>query len=272
MDDLEQRLRLAVVAYVGGARPAVSCREAAEAISVVLEIPCHGFSVHKFYPEDFLVVFAAVDLCNIALTARSIEHGHFKLFVRPWLRQAQIVSRLMRTQVDLMIEGVPSHACTRETATKMLGSSCLVESLAPETANREDLSLFKLRAWCVDPDEVRVVKRLRVPEPEEVDPTASMPTSRQVLEYTTLIHVGRIREHEGAERWLCPAKSDGSGQSGLPEDSGGFSGRGEWHVLPWTKVFVITSEACIRVELREVPTVGRFLGASAPRTGESCRW
>ncbi|KAE8788270.1 hypothetical protein D1007_37666 [Hordeum vulgare] len=49
MDDLEQRLRLAVVAYVGGARPAVSCREAAEAISVVLEIPCHRFSVHKFH-------------------------------------------------------------------------------------------------------------------------------------------------------------------------------------------------------------------------------
>ncbi|KAI5016247.1 hypothetical protein ZWY2020_006098 [Hordeum vulgare] len=62
-----------------------------------------------------------------------------------------------------------------------------------------------------------------------------MPTSCQLLEYLTLIHVGRIREHEGPERWLCPANSDGSGQSGLPEDSGGFSSRGEWQVLPWTR-------------------------------------
>ncbi|KAI5016144.1 hypothetical protein ZWY2020_005995 [Hordeum vulgare] len=132
MDDLEQCLRLAVVAYVGGGRPAVSCREAAEVISVVLEIPCHCFSVHKFHPEDFLVVFTAADLRNIALAAGSIEHGHFKLFVRPWLRQV-------------------------------------------------------------------------------------------------------IREHEGLERWLCLSNSDGSGQSGLLEDSSGFSGRGEWQVLPWTR-------------------------------------
>ncbi|KAE8802867.1 hypothetical protein D1007_21405 [Hordeum vulgare] len=83
MDDLEQRLRLAVVAYVGGTRPGVSCREVAEAISVVLEILRHRFSVHKFQPEDFLVVFDAADLCNIALAAGSIKHGHFKLFVRP---------------------------------------------------------------------------------------------------------------------------------------------------------------------------------------------
>ena len=50
MEDLEQRMRLAVVAYVGGTRPAVSCQEAAEALSVELRIPRHRFSVHKFYP------------------------------------------------------------------------------------------------------------------------------------------------------------------------------------------------------------------------------
>ncbi|SPT16967.1 unnamed protein product [Triticum aestivum] len=56
MEDLEQRLRLAVVAYVGGTRPPVSCREAAEGVSTALRIPLHRFSVHKFHPEDFLVV------------------------------------------------------------------------------------------------------------------------------------------------------------------------------------------------------------------------
>ena len=36
----------------------------------------------------------------------------------------------------------------------------------PETENREDLSLFKLQTWCVDPDEVPADKHLWVQEPE----------------------------------------------------------------------------------------------------------
>ncbi|XP_073352000.1 uncharacterized protein [Aegilops tauschii subsp. strangulata] len=142
----------------------------------------------------------------------------------------------MRSQVDLMIEGVPSHVWTRETAAELLGSSYLVDSLAPETASREDLSLFKVRAWCVDPDSVPMDKLLWVPEPEAAfDPAARQPTSRQLFKYKTLIHIGRIREHDGPEAWLRPPSSDGSGQRGLPEDSGDFSGVGEWRVLPWTR-------------------------------------
>ncbi|KAF7050623.1 hypothetical protein CFC21_058960 [Triticum aestivum] len=141
----------------------------------------------------------------------------------------------MHSQLDLMIEGVPSHSWTRDTVAELLGSGCLVDSLAPETASREDLSLFKLRAWCVDPDEVPVAKRLWVPEPEVVgSPAARWPSSRQLLEYKTLIHIGRVKEHVGPEGWLRPLSSDGSGQSGLPEDSDNFSGNGEWRVLPWT--------------------------------------
>ncbi|XBJ09311.1 hypothetical protein VPH35_014407 [Triticum aestivum] len=142
----------------------------------------------------------------------------------------------MRSQVDLMIEGIPSHAWSTKTVAELLGSSCMVESLAPETENREDLSLFKLRAWCVDPNEVLVAKQLWVPEPEvNGGPAARLPTSRALLEYKMLIHIGRLRDHEGPERWLRPPSSDGSGHSGLPEDSGDFSGRGEWRVLPWTR-------------------------------------
>nr|XP_040256971.1 uncharacterized protein LOC120974613 [Aegilops tauschii subsp. strangulata] len=145
MDDLERRLQLAVVAYVGGPRPPVSCVDAAIAISEQLNIPRHRFSVHKFHPEDFLIVFASRDLRNRALAVPSVEHQGFKLFIKPWLRQAQAKSRLMRVQVDLMIEGVPSHAWARSMAAELLGSSCLIESLAPGTKSREDLSLFKLR-------------------------------------------------------------------------------------------------------------------------------
>ncbi|KAI4975049.1 hypothetical protein ZWY2020_048656 [Hordeum vulgare] len=139
----------------------------------------------------------------------------------------------MRVHIDLMIDGVPSLAWTRETATDLLGWSCLVESLAPKTANREDLSLFKLHGWCFDPDELPADKRIWIPELETtVDPAAPLPTSRLLLEYKTIIHIGRIREHEGTESWLWPPSSDGSDRSGLPDNFGDLSGRGEWRVLP----------------------------------------
>ena len=47
---MEWRLRLAVVAYIGGSLPVVSCVEAAEAITAQLGNPWHKFSVHKYHP------------------------------------------------------------------------------------------------------------------------------------------------------------------------------------------------------------------------------
>ncbi|XBH78285.1 hypothetical protein VPH35_104588 [Triticum aestivum] len=212
MDDLERRLQLAVVIYVGGARPLVSCEDTAVAIAAQLGIPRFQFSVHKFHPEDFLVVFTAHQFRNLALAVPSIEHQGIKLFIKPWLRQAQATSRLMRVQVDVMIEG----------AAEILGSACLIESLAPETASREDLSLFKLRAWCVDPDEVP-------------DPAARAPAFRQLLEYPALVHIGRVRDFSPPELWRGRSDSDdGSGQSGLPDSSHGSQFGGDWVVQPWS--------------------------------------
>ncbi|XP_037468007.1 uncharacterized protein LOC119340208 [Triticum dicoccoides] len=237
MDELERRLQLAVVMYVGGARPPVSCEDAAVAISRQLDTPRHRFSVHKYHPEDFLVVFASHELRNRALGAPVIEHDRFKLFVKPWLRQAQAKSRIMRTQVDIMIEGVPSHAWSRGTAAELLGDSCWIDSLAPEIASREDLSLFKLRAWCVDPDEVPVAKRLWVPEPPEQrpDPAARRPSFLQLLEYPTIIHIGRMRDFSAPDLWRRDGSSDDSGQSGLPDDSDDLGPGGDVQVLPWTR-------------------------------------
>lgn len=177
MDDMEARLMLAAMAYVGGARPPVSCVVAAEAITAQLNIPRYAFSVHRFHPEDFLVVFATPELRNFATGANSVTHQGFELFFRPWLRQAQATARVMRVLVDIMIEGIPSHAWECETAAKILGSSCDIVSLASETATREDLSLFKLRAWCHDPDLIPVAKRLWILEPAEevVLPAARVP-------------------------------------------------------------------------------------------------
>ncbi|KAI5008556.1 hypothetical protein ZWY2020_009604 [Hordeum vulgare] len=142
----------------------------------VVEEPCtfHGFHqprhallVHRFHPEDFLIIFATPEFRNSATGAGSVVHQGFELFFRPWIRQAQATATVMRVLVDIMIEGIPFHAWEWETADKILGSSCDIISLAPETVSREDLSLFKLRAWCRDPDLVPVEKCMWIPEPVE---------------------------------------------------------------------------------------------------------
>ncbi|KAI5007412.1 hypothetical protein ZWY2020_050857 [Hordeum vulgare] len=196
------------VAYVGGARPSVSCVEAAEAIAAQLNIPRNAFSVHRFHPEDFLIDFATPEFRNSATGAGSVVHQGFELFFWPWIRQAQATARVMRVLVDIMIEGIPSHAWEWETAYKILGSSCDIISLAPETASREDLSLFKLRAWCRDPNLVPVEKRMD-------------PESR--------------RDFTPPENWRRPRSSYGSGQSGLPDDSDDSFVGGELQVLPWSR-------------------------------------
>ncbi|KAI4975240.1 hypothetical protein ZWY2020_048847 [Hordeum vulgare] len=231
MDDMEARLRLAAVVYFGGARPPVSCVEAAEAIAAQLNIPRHSFSVHHFHPEDFLIVFATPEFSNSATGAGSMVHQGFELFFRPWIRQAQATARVMRVLVDIMIEAIPYHAWEWETADKILGSSCDIISLAPETASREDLSLFKLRSWCRDPNLVPLEKCLWIPEPVEEAglPAAHQQACCQLLEYPTLVHIGRMRDFTPPENWRRPTSSDGSGQSGLPDDS--FVG-GELQVCP----------------------------------------
>ncbi|KAE8767986.1 hypothetical protein D1007_60584 [Hordeum vulgare] len=58
LDDLERRLQLSVVAYVGGTRPPVSCEDATMMLAAQLDIPRYRFSIQKYFPEDFLVSVA----------------------------------------------------------------------------------------------------------------------------------------------------------------------------------------------------------------------
>ncbi|KAE8821112.1 hypothetical protein D1007_00734 [Hordeum vulgare] len=195
------------------------------------------FSVHQFHPEDFPIVFTTAEFRNIAMEAGSVEHQGFELFFRPWLRQAHATARVTRVLVDIMIEGIPSHAWECETTAKILGSSCDIVSLAPETTSREDLLLFKLRAWCRDPDLVPVEKHLWIPElvGEVKLPAARHQACSRLLEYPTLVHIGRMRDFRPPENWCRPPSSDGSDQSGLPDDSGDSFTDGELQVLPWTR-------------------------------------
>jgi hypothetical protein len=62
MQDLEQRLQFAMVAYVGGGRQLVSYDLVHDMLVHRLGLLREGFSVHLYCPEDFLIVFSTVEM------------------------------------------------------------------------------------------------------------------------------------------------------------------------------------------------------------------
>jgi hypothetical protein len=104
--DLERRLRFSLVAYVGGSHPAVSCNEVKEALVWRARIPHDAFSVHKYKPEDFLVVFDSAEFRDRVAALPSIPHKHFTLFFRRWTRLAQAQKVTAGSLVHLAIEGI----------------------------------------------------------------------------------------------------------------------------------------------------------------------
>ncbi|KAK1570078.1 hypothetical protein QYE76_056718 [Lolium multiflorum] len=130
MCDLERRLRFAMVASVGGRRPAVSAEQVAAALRW-RGIPATAFSVHAHAPEDFLVV-------------------------------------LESAEVSLVLEGIPPHAWDVDVVEDLLGKTCAVEEVAPETRSRADMSLFRLTTWTSQLAAIPVARTLAVPEPRRI--------------------------------------------------------------------------------------------------------
>ncbi|KAE8801870.1 hypothetical protein D1007_22500 [Hordeum vulgare] len=146
MEELERRLQFAMVAYVGGARRDLSPEFVLEALNAKAGISQEWVSVISFRPEDFLVVFGQEEHRNRVSTIPVFEHNGVRLFFCPWSRQAQEVHSMLPFKVMLEIEGIPPHAWDMEVVECLLGSSCMVDTVAPETHSRTVMSSFKVSA------------------------------------------------------------------------------------------------------------------------------
>ncbi|KAK1686447.1 hypothetical protein QYE76_047295 [Lolium multiflorum] len=248
MCDLEQRLRFAMVASVGGRRPAVSCEQVAAALRW-RGVPEGAVSAHTFAPEDFLVVFESEELRNHVVGMSPVLVAGAPLSFRQWNRQAQASLVPMKTRVLLVIEGIPPHAWDTAVVEDVLGKSGTVDEIAPETKARSDLSLFKLTAWMSELEVIPVARRLAVPEPLSGGGASTAAAVRdtgeiKTLQYRVLIHLERVEEEVGGGlvQSLGPfsrgsAGSRDLGDGGSEGGGGGGSGAGPQRVcrdLAWT--------------------------------------
>jgi uncharacterized membrane protein YgcG len=229
VEDLERRLRFSMVAYVRGGSPQVSCQQVADAIAGALDISFDRFSVHSFKPEDFLVVFALGEHMDRVAALPFLPVGDCSLFFRRWNRLAQAERVVAESRVHLAIEGIPPHAWDRSTVEHLLGTSCSLEEMAPESASRADLGLFKVTAWAREVDSIPPARMLWIPEPAiGVLAGGPQPVRRLrklgMLEYRVLIHVSRVEEYvamDGPARQVSP-ESVRSGEPSQGSFEGGF--------------------------------------------------
>ncbi|KAK1660247.1 hypothetical protein QYE76_048406 [Lolium multiflorum] len=225
MQDLERRLQHAVVAYVGGDRPAVTCAQVVDALDAQLGVPANRCSVHRYQPEDFLIVLASEELKNRVTSSPSINHAGFSIFVRPWARLAQATKVNNKQHVHLVLEGIPPHAWDKDTAEELLGTSCVLEDLAPATRERSDLALFRLSAWTDNAAAIPPARTLVIPEPEEIDEVSfelARHTREEVstLRYKVLIHIDSVEDDRGAP-FDAPGAHGGDGSRSLRLGGGG---------------------------------------------------
>ena len=87
MDELEGRLQQAMVVFVSGDRASVSPVFSLEALQERMGISPDRVSVHRFRPEDFLVVFARREDLNKTGIHPMLEFRGRRLSFRQWIRQ-----------------------------------------------------------------------------------------------------------------------------------------------------------------------------------------
>ncbi|KAK1608074.1 hypothetical protein QYE76_031747 [Lolium multiflorum] len=247
MCDLEQRLRFALAASVGGRRPVVSCEQVAAALRW-RGVPEGAVSVHSFAPEDFLVICESEELRSHVAGMPSVLVAGAPLSFRQWNRQAHASLVPLKSRVLLAIEGLPPHAWDTAVVEDILGKSCAVDEIAPETKARSDLSLFKLTAWTSELEAIPVARRLAVPEPIAGGGASSAAAVRdaggiKTLQYRVLVHLVRVEEEVegGLVQPFGPfSRGPAGSRDGGGEGDGGGRDKGAeprrvCRDLPWTR-------------------------------------
>jgi hypothetical protein len=242
MNELEQRLRLALVAHIGGARRPVTCGQVVEALQAH-GVPAGAAAVHSFALEDFLVIFSKTEQRNMVAVLPSLSHGGFSLFFKPWTRQAQATQVCMRKKVHLALEGIPTHAWEPKVIEDLLGKAYVVEEVAPETKTHSDLSLVKLTAWTSDLASIPVAKTLVIPEPSQRETrVAPAPASRisevKALQYKVLIHLTSVEEDVVSKMGASSSQGRGANGSSEPDSGNGGGGDGVRRITraaPWRR-------------------------------------
>jgi hypothetical protein len=139
----EIRLRAALFVTVVGTRPSVTPSEVILEVAQIYDLPESSFTIHKAWPEDFMLVFQDEDTAvRVFDNGRVLHCPDFELKFKKWSRFAHSTGVSLPVLVDVELCGIPAHAWSKSTVDKMLGESCWISELSSETVAKCDLSSF----------------------------------------------------------------------------------------------------------------------------------
>lgn len=206
MEAEETRLRWALTAQVENAPAIITIEDVKAAVCEILGLQEQDFSVRAFAPENFMLRFTSQVARDHALAAGRVPVGTTLLVFRQWTRLAGATPNTMFYKLAIEIDGIRTHAWSLSSANQLLSSSCWIEKLHPVTADKTDMSVFRLTAWTDDPSRVPATKKLEVPEAEprvihnnlnmerifaNVEPYLMR---KNLLEYMTIIHICSVTD------------------------------------------------------------------------------
>ncbi|CAN6245126.1 unnamed protein product [Urochloa humidicola] len=242
MEEEEARLRFAIIARVGNASREFSPADVSAAVAEATGLGVGRFPTFPSYPDSFLIICNTQEARDRALNVSPLPFAATMLSLRPWNRLVRANSTVLYNKVRIEIDGIPEHAWNRDTADKLLAKHAWIECLDPATANKTDLSTFRLTAWTADPLGIPDSKTLCIAEPEQRvvhsdDETARIfanvvPYLRQkvVLRYPIHFHLRSITDFSPRTPSTSsdsPSDDGDSGPDGNPDRSYGFrSGTG----------------------------------------------
>ncbi|CAN6268811.1 unnamed protein product [Urochloa humidicola] len=162
----EARLHLALLGMAGNASRDITPAAAAMGIITVTGLHSGDFSLKPFHPENFLVECSSQGARDTILSAGPIPMAGTTMSFRPWKRLANAESETLLSKVTVEIDGIPAHAWDLDTASKLLAPHGWIERVDAASANKTDMSTFRLTAWTKNPAALPTRKKLMIAEPE----------------------------------------------------------------------------------------------------------
>jgi hypothetical protein len=143
----------------------VSALQVIDVIARCYDITAQSMSIMKVAPEDFLLLWPDVKTADRVLNkGLPLPGPGFTLFFKRWTRLALASGAVLPSSVEIELRGIPAHAWDRSTVQQILKGVCWIQSAHPDSEARRDLSVFRVLAWCLQPNIVLATVNLFIPE------------------------------------------------------------------------------------------------------------
>ncbi|RLN03795.1 hypothetical protein C2845_PM13G08830 [Panicum miliaceum] len=114
----------ALVVLVVGKRPTLAPYQVRRFIQRNYDLDGSSFTLHRYWPEDFLIIFRNAANFQHVLDAPPLPRADVVLRFRKWSRLSMAEGDTMRYRVLVEIRGIPSNAWSATTAQIILGGAC----------------------------------------------------------------------------------------------------------------------------------------------------